>query len=73
LECLVLLVWVVGGSISLVVYPCVFMSPATAPPHFIDRGGKPYPYVLTIKGKPYPNRVNPHVYPSSTVQTYSIG
>jgi len=30
-------------------------------------GGKPYPYVLTLKGKPYPNRVNPHVYPYSTV------
>jgi len=44
-------------------------------------GGKPYPYVLTLKGEPLgrnPNRVNPdmvnpHVYTYSTVQTYSIG
>lgn len=49
------------------------MSPATAPPHFIDRGGKPYPYVLTLKGKPLgrnPNRVNPTVFWSSTVDPY---
>ena len=40
------------------------MSPATAPPHFYTWGGKPYPYVLTLKGKPLgrnPIRVNPYV------------
>jgi len=44
------------------------MSPATAPPHFYTWGGKPYPYVLTLKGKPLgrnPMRVNPTVYPYS--------
>jgi len=44
------------------------MSPATAPPHFYTWGGKPYHYVLTLKGKPLgrnPNRVNPTVIPYS--------
>ena len=52
------------GSISLMVYRYVSLSPATAPPHFYTWGGKPYPYVLTLKGKPLgrnPNRVNPYV------------
>jgi len=49
-------------SICVCVFPCVFMSPATAPPHFYTWGGKPYPYVLILKGKPLgrnPNMVNP--------------
>lgn len=61
------------GSIFLWVYPCVFMSPATAPPRFIDRGGKPYPNRKTLKGKPLgrnPNKVNPTVFWSSTVDSY---
>jgi hypothetical protein len=37
-------------------------------------GGKPYPYILTLKGKPLGrnhNRVNHHVYPYSTVHPSS--
>ena len=62
-----------GGSC---VFMCADMCDCPLPQHpltFTHGGGKPYPYVLTLKGKPLgrnPNRVNPTVIPYSTVRLY---
>jgi hypothetical protein len=60
----VLLVWVVGGlSFKLCVDVCLCPLPQH-PLTFTQGGGKPYHYVLTLKGKPLgrnPMRVNPYV------------
>jgi hypothetical protein len=64
----VLLVWVVGGlwiECEIDVCRCPLLL---RPLGLSIGGGKPYPYVLTLKGKPLgrnPMRVNPTVYPYS--------
>jgi hypothetical protein len=58
----VLLVWVVGGLwIKCGIDVCLCPIPLPHPV-LTQGGGKPYPYVLTLKGKPLgrnPMRVNP--------------
>ena len=54
-----------GGGLNFKGYSDMCESPLPQRPLLlIDGGGKPYPYVLTLKGKPLgrnPIRVNPYV------------